>query len=46
MAFINSYAGYLAIAIFVAVYSFVNAEESIHLRKSKPLLISAGLIWI
>jgi Na+/H+ antiporter NhaD/arsenite permease-like protein len=46
MDFTNSFAGYLAIAIFVVAYSFVIAEEFLHLRKSKPMLICAGLIWI
>ncbi len=41
----NHVVGYLAIAIFVLAYAAVMAEESIHLRKSKPVLIAAGLIW-
>jgi NhaD family Na+/H+ antiporter len=42
----NSTIGYLAIAIFVLAYGFVMAEEFIHLRKSKPVLFAAGLIWV
>lgn len=38
-------AGYLAIAIFVIAYAFVMLEEKLHLRKSKPVLLAAGLIW-
>ncbi|SFR56855.1 sodium/proton antiporter, NhaD family [Marinobacter daqiaonensis] len=38
--------GYLAIAIFVAAYILVMMEEKIHLRKSKPMLLAAGLIWV
>ena len=38
--------GYIAIAIFVIAYVFVILEEQLHLRKSKPVLLAAGLIWI
>jgi NhaD family Na+/H+ antiporter len=38
--------GFLAIAIFVIAYVFVILEEKLHLRKSKPVLLAAGLIWI
>ncbi|WP_026309316.1 sodium:proton antiporter NhaD [Kangiella aquimarina] len=38
--------GFLAIAIFVLAYSLVIFEEKIHLRKSKPILVAAGLIWL
>jgi len=38
--------GYLAIAIFVLAYLLVMLEEKIHLRKSKPMLLAAGLIWV
>src|SRR5690554_3812003 len=38
-------AGYLAITIFVIAYAFVMLEEKLHLRKSKPVLLAAGLIW-
>ncbi|WP_246123588.1 sodium:proton antiporter NhaD [Marinobacter maritimus] len=37
--------GYLAIVIFVIAYAFVMLEEKLHLRKSKPVLLAAGLIW-
>jgi NhaD family Na+/H+ antiporter len=37
--------GYAAIAIFVVAYLLVMGEEFIHLRKSKPVLLAAGLIW-
>ena len=37
--------GYLAIAIFVLAYVLVMAEEFTHLRKSKPVILAAGLIW-
>ena len=38
--------GYTAITIFVFAYSLVILEEKLHLRKSKPVLLAAGLIWI
>jgi len=37
--------GYAAIAIFVFAYMLVIGEEFIHLRKSKPVIIGAGIIW-
>lgn len=39
------WAGYASIAIFSAAYILVIFEEKIHLRKSKPVLLAAGLIW-
>ena len=39
------WAGYLAIALFVLAYSLVILEENLHLRKSKPVMVAAGLIW-
>lgn len=37
--------GFLAVAIFVLAYALVMAEEKIHMRKSKPVLVAAGIIW-
>ncbi|MDH3527521.1 MAG: sodium:proton antiporter NhaD, partial [Gammaproteobacteria bacterium] len=37
--------GYISLAIFVLAYLLVTAEEFTHLRKSKPVIIAAGLIW-
>ena len=42
----NHWVGYVAIFIFVAAYTLVIFEEQLHLRKSKPVLLAAGLIWI
>ena len=39
------WAGFLAIGIFVLAYALVMAEEFTHLRKSKPVILAAGLIW-
>jgi len=40
------WAGYMAIAIFVFAYALVILEENIHLKKSKPVIVAAGFIWI
>jgi len=37
--------GYAAIAVFVLAYLFVMAEEFTQLRKSKPVVLAAGIIW-
>jgi Na+/H+ antiporter NhaD/arsenite permease-like protein len=37
--------GYLCIAIFVLAYALVIGEENLHLRKSKPVIVAAGVIW-
>jgi NhaD family Na+/H+ antiporter len=41
----NSGIGFAAIALFVFAYLLVMGEEFIHLRKSKPVIIAAGVIW-
>jgi Na+/H+ antiporter NhaD/arsenite permease-like protein len=38
--------GALSIGIFILAYILVIFEEAIALRKSKPVLLAAGLIWI
>ncbi len=38
--------GIWAVIIFVAAYALVIGEEQLHLRKSKPMIVGAGLIWI
>jgi Na+/H+ antiporter NhaD/arsenite permease-like protein len=43
--FTAHWAGISAIIIFALAYSLVIAEESIHLRKSKPVMVAAGIIW-
>lgn len=42
----HSSAGYFALFIFTIAYLAVMAEEALHLRKSKPVLVAAGIIWI
>jgi Na+/H+ antiporter NhaD/arsenite permease-like protein len=36
----------LALAVFILAYILVFFEEAISLRKSKPVLLAAGLIWV
>ncbi|AUB82263.1 sodium:proton antiporter NhaD [Candidatus Thiodictyon syntrophicum] len=37
--------GLAALLIFILAYVAVMAEEFLHLRKSKPVVLAAGLIW-
>lgn len=37
--------GYASIAVFVLAYILVIAEEEIHMKKSKPVMVAAGIIW-
>lgn len=41
----NSTIGFVAIGIFLFAYLLVMAEEYTHLRKSKPVILAAGIIW-
>jgi Na+/H+ antiporter NhaD/arsenite permease-like protein len=38
--------GFLSLAVFAAAYGFVISEEFLGLRKSKPVIVGAGLIWV
>jgi len=40
------WAGLTALVIFIIAYALVISEETIHLRKSKPMMVAAGVIWI
>ena len=42
----SSFVGYAALLIFVLAYLLVILEEKLHLRKSKPVLLAAGIIWV
>ena len=37
--------GYFALIIFVIAYLLVMMEEFTHMRKSKPVILAAGIIW-
>ncbi len=41
----SHWAGYASLTVFVVAYFFVMVEEFIHLRKSKPVMMAAGIIW-
>jgi len=41
----ESFVGYFALFIFFIAYMVVMAEEYFHMRKSKPVLVAAGIIW-
>ncbi len=38
--------GLTALIIFIFAYSLVIGEEHIHMRKSKPVIVAAGVIWV
>jgi NhaD family Na+/H+ antiporter len=38
--------GYAAVGLFVLAYLLVIFEEQTHLRKSKPVMMAAGFIWV
>ena len=41
----TTYIGIISLIIFFIAYVIVMVEEFTHLRKSKPVIISAALIW-
>ncbi|MGR5453326.1 sodium:proton antiporter NhaD [Vibrio alfacsensis] len=43
---IHTNVGYAALAFFTIAYILVMLEEYLQMRKSKPVLLAAGLIWI
>lgn len=42
----RSWAGIAAVVVFVIAYLLVMGEEKLHLRKSKPVIVGAGIIWM
>ena len=42
----NHWVGYAVLIIFALAYIVVILEEHIHMRKSKPVIVAAGIIWI
>ncbi len=42
----NTYWGWIALGLFILAYVVVIFEESLHLRKSKPVIVAAGVIWL
>ncbi len=43
---ILSFPALFSLAIFIIAYFFVMTEEFSHLRKSKPVIVAAGVIWL
>ena len=44
--FTRHWVGYVSVLIFVLAYALVISEEALHLRKSKPVMAIAGVIWV
>lgn len=42
----TTFLGIFSLVLFVSAYSLVIFEEQLHLRKSKPVLLAAGIIWV
>ena len=42
----GTWLGMLALIIFFAAYVLIISEEAIRLRKSKPIMVAAGFIWL
>jgi NhaD family Na+/H+ antiporter len=40
------WAGMLALLVFALAYVLVMTEERSHLRKSKPVVVAAGILWL
>lgn len=41
----SSLLGIISLLLFISAYTLVILEERLHLRKSKPVLLAAGIIW-
>ena len=46
LTFITHWTGLLSIGIFIIALILVISEENLHLRKSKPVMVAAGIIWL
>ena len=42
---VGHWVSYVALGLFIVAYLLVMSEEFTHLRKSKPVILAAGLIW-
>ena len=43
---VHSFSGWLALMVFFAAYGLVMCEELTQLKKSKPVVLAAGIIWL
>lgn len=41
----GNWAGFAILIVFILAYLVVMGEEILHLRKSKPVIVAAGIIW-
>ena len=46
LSFTTHWTGLLSIGVFVTAIILVIGEENLHLRKSKPVMVAAGIIWL
>ncbi len=44
--FTTAWPGLLCLGLFAVAYLLVTGEEPLSLKKSKPMLVAAGLIWV
>ncbi len=44
--FTSTWMGIFSVIVFAFAYALVIGEEVLHLRKSKPVMVAAGLIWV
>ena len=44
--FTAHWAGIVCLVVFVVAYTFVVFEDQLHMRKSKPVMVAAGIIWM
>ena len=42
----TTWLGISAVILFAFSYALVVSEEFLHLRKSKPVMVAAGIIWV
>jgi Na+/H+ antiporter NhaD/arsenite permease-like protein len=42
----TTWLGLLSMLVFAIAYALVISEEFLHLRKSKPVIVAAGVIWV
>ena len=42
----NTWIGYLGLVTFLIAYLVIALESKTHLRKSKPVMVGAGMIWL
>jgi Na+/H+ antiporter NhaD/arsenite permease-like protein len=46
LSFTDHWTGYVALTVFLAAFVLVIVVENLDLRKSKPVMVAAGVIWI